>query len=168
MPLNKPTLLSGSASSEVRHQERSIVKRWAGFTRHLPKTLNLSLDTGMYDHGKANEALHLSSQAGYEELARMLLPRNDLDSEPNGGPPLCKAAFRGHGRVVQLLLERGASVDCRDVSGATRLTLNVGAARTWRSEQIIKLLVEAGADVNAMDEMGHTRYGMRLGLRGGR
>ncbi|KAL4743629.1 hypothetical protein BDV11DRAFT_166133 [Aspergillus similis] len=94
----------------------------------------------------------------------MLLRRNDvdididhpLDSEPNEGPPLCKAALRGHVRLVQLLLEHGAAVDCRDGGRATPLTLNVGAARIWRSERIIRLLpIEAGADVNAWDEMGH-------------
>ncbi|KAL5000449.1 hypothetical protein BDV10DRAFT_162040 [Aspergillus recurvatus] len=51
----------------------------------------------MYDHGKTNETLHLASQAGHEDLARMLLQQNGfdididhiLDSKPNEGAPLC-------------------------------------------------------------------------------
>jgi Ankyrin repeats (3 copies) len=66
-------------------------------------------------------ALAMASQFGQLEIVRMLL---DAGEDPNRynptgahshATPLHQAAFAGHEKVVRLLVERGASVDLKDI-----------------------------------------------------
>ena len=61
---------------------------------------------------------------------------------------LVEAAARGDARLVADLLERGADVDERDVSGRTAVTAAVYAG----SAPTVRVLVDAGANVNLQDD----------------
>ena len=66
-------------------------------------------------------ALALASQYGHLEIVRWLLDAGEDPSRynPPGGhshaTPLHQAALAGHGRLVRLLVERGARLDLKDV-----------------------------------------------------
>jgi len=68
-------------------------------------------------------------------------PDPALDAE------LVRAAAEGDAETVRSLLERGASVDAVDTSGATALV----AAAYGNHVDVAGLLIDAGADVNAQD-----------------
>jgi len=75
----------------------------------------------------------------------------DAAREPAGETGLMLAVRHGHGRLVELLLHRGANVDHRRHDGATALMLAVSRKRS----QIVDCLIDFGADVN----LSATRYG---------
>jgi ankyrin repeat protein len=58
---------------------------------------------------------------------------------------LCWAAFCGHERVVQRLLEKGADITGKDRSGETALS----RAAMKGHETVVELLLEKGADVDS-------------------
>jgi ankyrin repeat protein len=69
----------------------------------------------------------------------------------HGMTPLCQAAENGHRAVVNLLLEAGAKLEHKDISGRTPLS--------WAAVghyAIAKLLVKAGAELRATDDIGRT------------
>jgi ankyrin repeat protein/Mg2+ and Co2+ transporter CorA len=64
--------------------------------------------------------------------------------------PLLKAVERNHVRVVQILLDYGASPDSADRKGRTALM-----TAAWRNHfHILQVLIARGADVNATDNRG--------------
>jgi ankyrin repeat protein len=67
--------------------------------------------------------------------------------------PLAEAAKNGNAEVVQLLLERGASVNQRDPRYASTALI---AAVNGAQPAVVTLLVDAGADVNQGDRRGQT------------
>ncbi|RDW94077.1 ankyrin repeat domain-containing protein [Aspergillus mulundensis] len=141
-------------------------------TKLLPKTFMALFDRGLFSRCKDKDrgaawALQQMVQFGCETGARMLLERTDLaididrvrirDPPYTGASALTIAARYGDVKLVQLLLEHGASVDLRGNDGETPLLAHLGAGLVPNpSEQIVKLLVEAGADVNARDCLGRT------------
>jgi cytohesin len=66
--------------------------------------------------------------------------------------PLHEAAFAGHARVMQALLQAGADREARDVGGRTPLHAAVMANQIGT----VRALLSAGADSRALDEGGHT------------
>lgn len=54
--------------------------------------------------------------------------------------------------TAQLLLERRADIEAKDVSGFTALLLTVH----WNDQETAHLLLERGADVEAKDERDRT------------
>lgn len=72
--------------------------------------------------------------------------------EKTVSPPLINAAWRRDIEIVKLLLENGADVNARDISGITVL---MHVSRYGYTE-IAKMLIEKGADVNAKDNEGRT------------
>ncbi|MCG8339694.1 MAG: ankyrin repeat domain-containing protein [Cytophagales bacterium] len=65
---------------------------------------------------------------------------------------LHKAAYAGHTKAVELLVERGATIDAADNRGKTALH---DAASEGHLE-IVKLLVGKGANIEATDKRGKT------------
>ena len=65
------------------------------------------------------------------------------------------AAFCGHERVVQRLLEKGADVAGKDRSGQTALS----RAAMKGHETVVELLLEKGADVECRSTMVRRRSG---------
>jgi ankyrin repeat protein len=65
--------------------------------------------------------------------------------EPTLASPIHEAAVAGDVELVEMLIEKGADVDDRDVHGYTPLILAIQAGNT----DIAKVLINNGADVNA-------------------
>jgi ankyrin repeat protein len=63
------------------------------------------------------------------------------------------ATTLGHVRLVRAMLDDGAPVDAKSLSGCTALMMSAGEPN---SVQIATLLLDAGADVNAIDSRGAT------------
>ncbi|OJJ95976.1 hypothetical protein ASPACDRAFT_1824, partial [Aspergillus aculeatus ATCC 16872] len=68
-----------------------------------------------------------------------------VDQPCNKDLPLCLAAKLGHDEIVQMLIERGATVEKRSGSGSTALMSAAGAGQT----STIALLLDNKADINA-------------------
>jgi len=76
--------------------------------------------------------------------------RNGTDKNltgPGGRTAMMLAAFNGHTKVVEMLLDAGARVDTRDAIGRTALMY----AATGPNLPTIKLLLEEGARADAVD-----------------
>jgi ankyrin repeat protein len=89
------------------------------------------------------------------EAARVLLdagaPPND-NFERKGRPALEWACFDGNVAFVTLLLDRGADVNARDMTGETGLHV-----ASFKDEvELAKLLLDRGAQVDARDDHGAT------------
>ena len=102
-------------------------------------------------------ALHRAvSQTPADELAIEILLRCGADRAAiniqDGGlwTPLHHAAYKGHERVVQMILDKDAEVNAKDNAEWTPLHQ---AARQGH-ERVVQILLEKGAEVNAKDNVG--------------
>lgn len=89
------------------------------------------------------------------ELINSGIDLNENEKYFHGLAPLHYAASRGHIKIVQALLARGALIDVRgiyDEEGVTPLMLAVNNDQI----AVISLLLAAGADVNASSRDGYT------------
>jgi ankyrin repeat protein len=98
--------------------------------------------------------LHCACEAKHLHIVKYMLAlpgaADDIHARTSQGQtPLHSAATHGADSVVQLLLERGADVDARDVNGYTPL-MDAG------SVAVVQLLLAAGADATAVDDGGMT------------
>jgi ankyrin repeat protein len=101
---------------------------------------------------------------GYEDIVKQLINANaDLDRTSNcvfGGHSepylnltiLQLAAIEGRQESVSILLDAGASVDARNVTGRTALMI----ACVEGQEAVVSQLIEAEGSVDAKDQYGHT------------
>ena len=90
----------------------------------------------------------------YEEARQALreagLAALDAADAAGGLTPLMLACAGGHGRLVKLLLRKGACIDAQDSQGCTALHL---AARQGH-KAVARHLLEAGADTSRRDAAG--------------
>ncbi|MBI2825885.1 MAG: ankyrin repeat domain-containing protein [Planctomycetia bacterium] len=99
--------------------------------------------------------LQQAAMAGDTARVRELLDDGmwvDAHGKELRGTPLQYAATKGHGEIVQLLLERGAEVGARDQNERTSLIW----AALYGHADVIRRLLDAGANVNAKDYSGWT------------
>jgi TonB family protein len=103
-----------------------------------------------------NLQLRDAAASGQDGTVRYLLSRTEqleVDAADEAGwTPLMHAADAGHGIVVQLLLDAGASVNLKNGVQETALHL---AARQGRTE-VVRLLLKGGADFAARNADGRT------------
>jgi len=79
--------------------------------------------------------------------------------EEYGQTPLSWAVQNGHGAVVKLLLDKGASIESKDeYYGQTPL----GWAAETSYNVVVKLLLEKGAAIESKDEYGNKRWKFQL------
>jgi len=98
---------------------------------------------------RERDFLTAASQGNIGRLTE-LADKVNLDARlsEDGETALHRAASRGHGKAVALLLDRGAKVDATDGEGVTPLVLASYRGQT----EVVKLLLERGADVNAREK----------------
>ncbi len=106
--------------------------------------------------GDGMTALHWAALHGDDEMTRLLLYAGAnvrATTRLGGYTPLFLAAEAGFARVVDVLLEAGASAAAPARNGITPLMMAASSGNT----EALSLLVEAGADVNAAEtERGQT------------
>jgi ankyrin repeat protein len=95
--------------------------------------------------------LHLAARLGMDEIATGLIDAGaDVELPGFGGArPLHAATVAQQGKVVSLLLRRGASVDALDNAGRTALLSFVSSDATDLA--VLKELLTSGADANLLD-----------------
>jgi ankyrin repeat protein len=96
-------------------------------------------------------AFFASVRRSEPELVRLFLDGGIAPDEkdPDGWPPLVRAASLGHGDVVSILLEAGADRD--DSSPQSRTALMWAALRG--DPGVVRTLIDAGADLNKQDKV---------------
>lgn len=111
--------------------------------------VELLLDKGVDCRSKHGlTALMTAAKGGPREL----LTRRGADLEAQGvlgSTTLHLAATYSDTKMVRLLLDCGARVDCLRKNGATSLMIAAS-----RGVEMVELLVERGADLNARDSLG--------------
>lgn len=108
--------------------------------------------------------IHLAAKLGYAGVVGVLLEhdRNHVSSDTgsimtiqdsDGFSSLHHAAKQGHSPAVELLLTKGANIECRDKRGNTPLQI---ASREGNTA-VVNLLLDQGADIEAKnDDAGST------------
>lgn len=87
---------------------------------------------------------------GYKEVARVLLDHLSNDNDFNSyerNKALLLAADEGNEITVQMLLDIGAEINCKDGYRSTPITFAVPAGH----EKAARVLLKNGADVNSRD-----------------
>ena len=116
---------------------------------------------GRYSYGQPQQPqqqkvvpLYHVAESGYFALVQHLISRcpEDLNATGNAGTLLHAASWRGHAKIVELLLEHFVDVDVRNSSNGT--PLHLAAARG--SLEVTRKLVERNADINSRDDQGMT------------
>lgn len=81
--------------------------------------------------------------------------------------PLHMAVVLGGPQIVRMLLNAGASKDCRDHLRRTPLHYAAMGLTTGRehSEEVVRILLAAGAAIDAKDEIGRTPLDYALWMR---
>ena len=77
-----------------------------------------------------------------------------------GRPLLHVAAQKGHGSVLQILIDHNVDINERDTNGATALHLAVENGH----EATARLLLQHGADMNACDSHGRSPFYLAVSL----
>jgi ankyrin repeat protein len=112
----------------------------------------------------SKSTLELAADGGFTDILDHILQAdpaiiNEIDV--SGCTPLMRAAQRGHGDAVLLLLHKGANVNARTANKSTALH---AAARLGLCD-IVRILVDAGADLVIVDDSGYDA--LRIAAAGG-
>ena len=91
-------------------------------------------------------SLGIACLLGLRQVAEIFIDEgDDVNAEPIEGPtPLEAAAGQGHFEVVQMLLDKGASIDTE-----YRVGNALYEASYQRHHRVVQLLLDRGADINA-------------------
>ncbi|KFQ30951.1 Ankyrin repeat and SOCS box protein 3, partial [Mesitornis unicolor] len=96
---------------------------------------------------EATNALFLAVENGHADIVKFLLQREANVEGPHswsGWNSLHQAAFQGRTEIMKILLEKGASKECKDDFGITPLFI----AAQYGKLETLRLLISHGADVN--------------------
>ena len=111
-------------------------------------------DVNSHNFDNASTPLHLTSEEGHVDVARMLmefgadLSARDMDS----WTPLHSASSMGHVNVVRILMESNADASAQDLDNWTPLLW----ASSMGHVDVARMLLEFGADVSAQTQDGRT------------
>jgi len=141
-------------AGHLRRKRKQSIEQW-----------NIEAEKHVYPSDKVNHLMTREDPAdllldaacsGDNDSVWLLLTRShiELDSKANSGRTPLECAIRnGHKAIVEMLLEKGASIDMQDSSGKTLLSVAVG----FRGHKdIVKLLLDRNAKVNEEDGKGYT------------
>jgi len=144
-----------STASASSHQRNSKVRRLAT-PLTAESTMSPATKAGhkrhVDNHGQTQFA-KACAKGEYEVAKRRLGERpEDLDfADYAGNTPLQVAALNGHEDIVQLLIQAGCNIDCRNSDKETPL---LDAVENGHLE-VVKLLLDAGVNPRKADAEGH-------------
>ncbi|MBW3637165.1 MAG: ankyrin repeat domain-containing protein [Armatimonadetes bacterium] len=127
--------------------------------------LEKGANTGALDSSDS-APLHRAARSGDADLFNALLAKNVNPNarDKSGQTPLFALMTRNSDlKLVQALLDKGASVNVRPLGGASLLS---SAVMTRRME-LVQMLLDKGADVGAKDSQGRTALAALLHFGGG-
>ncbi|KAJ5547283.1 hypothetical protein N7494_004868 [Penicillium frequentans] len=130
------------ATSQVRQIYNITAKRFSLWFAVFWKAIET------YRNPPSMTALHLASFNGHEREVEFLLDLGGKDinsTDGTGAYAIILASRNGYGKVVQLLLEKGAKVNAQGGKWGNALQ----AASSRGHDKIVQLLLENGAKVNA-------------------
>jgi ankyrin repeat protein/cytochrome c551/c552 len=118
-------------------------------------SLKTLIDGGADTKGGAGPALFFALQRNCDKCANALIESVSRDALNAAARFLVPSRNDGHdARMIKTMLDRGASVDAKDVGGRTLLML--AASSEAVPVETVKTLIERGADVNARSTNGET------------
>ncbi|KAI9368107.1 hypothetical protein BJX61DRAFT_242121 [Aspergillus egyptiacus] len=162
-----PSRSSMASSSHDRIEPRFLKAAATDNLEELKEVVATARETGQLTEGLLQAGLMRAAERGGINGVEYLLgigARPDLPvpvpkekggggNPTNGGrgvTPLLRAVERNHIRIVQLLLEHGASTECADRKGRTAVM-----TAAWKNHfHVLQMLITRRADVNARDARG--------------
>lgn len=104
--------------------------------------MTMLLDSGVSPHADYNtrSALEEAARVGYSEAVKLLLERSTEVATFLIQDALCHAAAQGHAKIVEILLDHGASIDAEGES-LSPLSLAVKNGRI----HVVEILLKRGA-----------------------
>ncbi len=115
----------------------------------------LAAGADVHFHGYSSLSWACNGEGNMDEIVKLLIGAGAAVDERlrDSSTPLMSACLRGNVSLVKILLNAGADVNAKTISGET--ALNYYAADEG-NDTIISLLLKAGADVNAKADDGWT------------
>jgi ankyrin repeat protein len=161
-PENVPlvtALLDAGATANVAESNGTTPLMWAAMSKKR-ETVRLLLDRGAEINTRDTNgcnALYCTAPENDPALVRLLLAHGaQVNVTGIEGSPLAQAAAGGQAVSIRILLDSGAKVNSRDLTGETPL---YRAVRRNHAD-CVKLLIARGAQVNAKDDGGNTPLSM--------
>ena len=108
-----------------------------------------------YHCNKKTTPLHVASESNLLSLVELMLKQENTEpdfKDNNGETPLFQAAMRGHKKMVDLLLCKGAEPDSKNYIGQTPLS----QAASHGHKEVVELLLRKGAELDFKDNDGQT------------
>jgi ankyrin repeat protein len=162
-------LLSPGADTEVEASGVTPLHAAAaqGYIYGARRLIELGAEVEAVDDRQWNALHFLANESGSLIIADMLVTTGtkvDAVTLPGSGQrastPLGFAASRGHARLAELLLEKGAMVDSRNELQATPLHRAVNGNHV----AVIEVLLDNSADIEARDNQGGTTLHVAAGM----
>ncbi|PLN85525.1 hypothetical protein BDW42DRAFT_202385 [Aspergillus taichungensis] len=146
MPASRSSITSSSHNDRLEPRLLRAVEN--NDTTTLQHLVTHSRETGQLTDSVLRVGLMRSCERGCIAATQYLLSQGaPTDVPPPRPSPLLRAAERNHVRIVQLLLDYGASPESPDKKGRTALM-----TAAWRNHwHMVHLLLARGADANARD-----------------
>jgi ankyrin repeat protein len=116
----------------------------------------------LIDHGadikadlkKEGSLLYSAANLGYKDLVEALIAHGaDINDAKGGETALHGAIAERHRDVAELLINKGADVTLKNMSGRTPLHF---LANYIDDQKLAELMIKHGADINARDKNGET------------
>ena len=129
----------GGPSRDERESEALLKSAKAGLELVFGRLLRRNGDLKNKELENGNNALHIAAAKGYTGVARELLELGwDIDAKGfEEETPLMAAIFKGSQRVIDLLLEKGANVNAKNVLGLRVTHAALGSAISYELVHLI-------------------------------
>lgn len=124
--------------------KESSKEQYSNFSEEELNRKLINLLTSLKDLNLIKETL--------EEAVRLILAGANINIKDNRGYTALRLASQGLTGLVKLLIDQGADVDIKDLTGDTALIVVAGNGYI----EIVRLLIDKGADVNLQNENGST------------
>lgn len=121
--------------------------------RHQSPEISFRMLDACFESGEfaGHNALSIAAYHGHFLVCRELLeqdPIADVNSGPYHGAALHEAAVRGHGHVVDILLQHGCDPDCHRVTGKKSAICSAAENKHWPVCAVCNMLFHTACGMN--------------------